>query len=81
MHLAAEPVYATSGRIVRNLFFIINPQPEDIMVRFFSIIPVIFIFLAGCTIPSQQTIRGNGDIVTEERDVGKLAAGSQRPDC
>lgn len=40
------------------------------MLRSISFLLIIAMLTMGCMYPSQQTIRGNGNIVTEERDVG-----------
>ncbi len=44
------------------------------MTRLFTILPVLLILLLGCVFPYQETIRGNGNIVTEERDVGHFTS-------
>lgn len=44
------------------------------MTRLFTILPVLLILLLGCVFPYQETIRGNGVIVTEERDVGHFTS-------
>ncbi len=40
------------------------------MLHSISFLLIIAMLTMGCVYPSQQTIRGNGNIVTEERDVG-----------
>jgi len=40
------------------------------MLRSISFLSIVVILSMGCMYPSQQTIRGNGNIVTDERDVG-----------
>ena len=44
------------------------------MTRLFIILPGLLILLWGCELAFQETIRGNGDIVTEERDVGHFTS-------
>ncbi len=50
-----------------------NIREKD-MTRLFTILPVLLILLLGCVFPYQETIRGNGVIVTEERDVSHFTS-------
>jgi hypothetical protein len=44
------------------------------MLRYLSIIVMTIFFVPGCDILFQETIRGDGVIVTEERDVGSFTS-------
>lgn len=44
------------------------------MLRSIAFLSILAILTMGCVYPIQETIRGNGNIVTEERDVGRFTS-------
>lgn len=57
----SSPYYLLYNRILKRRSF---------MSRLYMLLFVIAFICVGCISPFQETIRGNGNIITEERDVG-----------